>query len=176
MAFFDLDLVDLKKYRPERIEPDDFDAFWSESLTQTASYSLDARFEKVDFHLQSIETFDVTYNGYGGQQIKGWLLLPKQRKGKLPCVVEYIGYGGGRSLPYKWLLWASAGYAHFVMDTRGQGSVWSPGDTPDTQPEGNCPHVPGFMTQGIDNPYKYYYRRVFCDAVRAVEAAQSHSI
>jgi cephalosporin-C deacetylase len=30
------------------------------------------------------------------------------------------------------------------------------------------------MTRGIRSPHTYYYRRVFTDAVRAVEAAQSH--
>ena len=86
-------------------------------------------------------------------------------------VVEYIGYGGGRGLPIDWLLCASAGYAHFVMDTRGQGSAWSKGDTPDLESDGGNPHFPGFMTRGVLDPKTYYYRRVFTDAVRAVEAA-----
>lgn len=30
------------------------------------------------------------------------------------------------------------------------------------------------MTRGILQPATYYYRRVFTDAVRAVEAARSH--
>jgi hypothetical protein len=96
----------------------------------------------------------------GGQPVKGWLILPSQRTGKLPCVVEYIGYGGGRSFPTDWLLWASAGYAHFVMDTRGQGSAWSAGDTPDLYAEGGNAHFPGSMTKGILDPKHYYYRRV----------------
>jgi cephalosporin-C deacetylase len=60
------------------------------------------------------------------------------------------------------------------MDTRGQGSIWSPGDTPDPEPEGSNPQSPGFMTRGVLDPVTYYYRRVFTDAVRAVEAARSH--
>ncbi|MGZ8502486.1 MAG: acetylxylan esterase, partial [Candidatus Limnocylindrales bacterium] len=71
------------------------------------------------------------------------------------------------------ILWAAAGYAHFVMDTRGQGSEWSVGDTPDPDPTG-APAQPGSMTRGILDPQTYYYRRVFTDAVRAVEAARSH--
>ena len=116
----------------------------------------------------------MTYAGYGGQEIKGWLLLPRQREEPLPCVVEYIGYGGGRATPLDWLPWSSAGYAHLVMDTRGQGSAWKPGDTPDIAPAGNGPHYPGFMTLGVLDKETYYYRRVFTDAVRAVEAARSH--
>ena len=113
----------------------------------------------------------MTFSGYGGQPIKGWLLLPRVRSGSLPCVVEYIGYGGGRGLPLDWLLWSNAGYAHLVMDTRGQGSTWRAGDTPDLEADGGNPQIPGFMTRGILNPQTYYYRRVFTDAVRAVEAA-----
>src|SRR5947209_17297353 len=60
------------------------------------------------------------------------------------------------------------------MDTRGQGSSGSSGDTPDVEPEGSNPQFPGFMTRGILNPQTYYYRRLFTDAVRAVEAARSH--
>jgi cephalosporin-C deacetylase len=71
-------------------------------------------------------------------------------------------------------LWSSAGYAHLVMDTRGQGSAWSPGDTPDYEPQGFSPQFPGFMTRGITSPDTYYYRRVFTDAARAVEAARAH--
>lgn len=172
--FFDLPLDQLKTYLPERNEPQDFDRFWAETLADARRHPLEARFEPVRTGLKLVEVFDVTYPGYAGQPIKGWFVLPRARAGNLPCVVEYIGYGGGRSLPLDWLLWANAGYAHFIMDTRGQGSEWSTGDTPDPEPDGGNPQVPGFMTRGILDPRSYYYRRVFTDAVRAVEAARSH--
>jgi len=174
MAFFDMPLEELQTYLPPRQEPPDFDAFWQESVAQTRRHPLDARFEPVDYGLRAVETYDVTFAGYGGQPVKGWLLLPRQRQSPLPCVVEYIGYGGGRGFPTDWLLWSSVGYAHLVMDTRGQGSAWRPGDTPDLPAEGSSPHYPGFMTLGVLDPKTYYYRRVFLDAVRAVEAARSH--
>ena len=175
MAFFDLPLNELKTYLPPREEPADFDAFWKSTLDEARTHPLNARFERVDYGLTAQETFDVTFNGFGGQPVKGWLILPSQRQNKLPCIVEFIGYGGGRSFPIDWLLWSSAGYAHFIMDTRGQGSAWSPGDTPDLYAEGGNAHYPGSMTLGILDPKHYYYRRVFTDAVRAIEAARSHS-
>ena len=171
---FDLPLEQLKTYLPPRQEPTDFDEFWRKTLAETRQHPLNAVFEPVDYGLRTVETFDVTFNGYGGQPIKGWLLLPRQRSGPLACVVEYIGYGGGRGFPLDWLGWSDAGYAHLVMDTRGQGSTWQPGDTPDPEPDGTNPHLPGFMTRGVLNPKTYYYRRVFTDGVRAVEAAKSH--
>ena len=173
---FDLPLDQLKTYLPARSEPANFDAFWSQTLAETRRFPLEPRFIPVESGLTLVEVFDVTYNGYAGQPIKGWFVLPKGARAPLPCIVEYIGYGGGRGLPHEWLGWANAGYAHFVMDTRGQGSSWRVGDTPDPELEGGNPQIPGFMTRGILKPETYYYRRVFMDAVRAVEAARSHKM
>lgn len=170
---YDLPVSELREYLPERNEPQDFDAFWRETLDDARSFPLNVTLKAVDYYLQTIDTFDVTFNGYHGQPVKGWLLLPHQRSAPLPCVVEYIGYGSGRSTPYTWLLWSSLGYANFVMDTRGQGGNWFPGDTPDLEVDGGNPQFPGFMTKGVFDPKTYYYRRVFTDGVRAVEAARS---
>lgn len=174
MPLFDLPLEELQAYLPARQEPSDFDAFWQHTLAETNSYPLNPVFNRVDYGLRTIETYDVTFNGYGGQPIKGWLQLPVQRAGVIPCVVEYIGYGGGRGFPLDWLIWSSAGYAHFIMDTRGQGSEWLRGDTQDLEPDGSSPHVPGFMTRGILDKRTYYYRRLISDATRAIQAARSH--
>ncbi|MFJ2814819.1 acetylxylan esterase [Streptomyces sp. NPDC091279] len=173
MALFDLPLDELRAYRSESVEPDDFDAFWSTTLQETRAHDLDARFEPVDTGLTTVDVFDVTFNGFGGQPVKGWLTVPARAEGPVPLVVEFIGYGGGRGLPHERLLWASTGRAHFVMDTRGQGSAWGGGGAT-ADPVGAGPAYPGFMTRGLDAPENYYYRRVFADAVRAVEAARSH--
>jgi cephalosporin-C deacetylase len=170
---FDLPYEQLVQYKPERREPPDFDAFWQRTLEESRGQGGPAQFEPIDAGFPLLECYDVTFPGYQGQPIKGWYLVPRARSGPLPCVVEYIGYGGGRGLPVDWLLYASAGYAHLVMDTRGQGSTWRPGDTPDSEPDGGNAQYPGFMTRGVLSPETYYYRRVFVDAVRAVEAARS---
>jgi cephalosporin-C deacetylase len=174
MAFFDMPLAELQSYKPDRTEAADFDSFWQRSLNETRQFALAAQFEPVDYGLRTVQAFDVTFHGYAGQSVKGWFLLPRERREPLPCVVEYIGYGGGRGFPMDWLVWSSAGFAHLVMDTRGQGSNWRHGDTPDLPTVGTSPHYPGFMTQGVLDPETYYYRRVFLDAVRAIAAAQSH--
>jgi cephalosporin-C deacetylase len=175
MAFFDMPLDQLESYHPPRQEPNDFDAFWSETLQESRSHKLDVVFEEVDYGLSLFETNDVTFSGFGGQRVKGWMIVPRHRESEepLPCVVQYIGYGGGRGFPLHWLDYPAAGYAHFVMDTRGQGSGWLHGDTPD-HAESEDPHFPGFMTRGIHSQYSYYYRRVFTDAVRAIEAARNY--
>ncbi|MFF0105553.1 acetylxylan esterase [Streptomyces hirsutus] len=175
MPLFDLPLDELREYRSASTAPGDFDAFWSGTLAEAREHDLDARFEPVDTGLSTVRVLDVTFAGFGGHPVKGWLTLPAGAEAPLPLVVQFIGYGGGRGLPHEHLLWASTGRAHFVMDTRGQGSTWGGGgDTAD--PVGGAPAYPGFMTRGIDAPENYYYRRVFTDAVRAVEAARSHPL
>lgn len=173
MPHFDMPIEKLRSYHPTVQKPDDFDTFWQKTLEKTRQHDLNPQFTPIDYGLKLVDIYDVTFAGYGGQPVKGWFVLPKNRDSSLPCIVEFIGYGGGRGFGFEHLLWANVGYAYFLMDTRGQGSTWRHGDTPDL-PDGANPAIPGFMTQGILNPETYYYRRVFTDGVRAVEAARSH--
>jgi cephalosporin-C deacetylase len=168
--FTDLNEQECREYRSLQNDPDDFDSFWVGTLAESREYPLDVRLVPVDTGLATIDTWDVTFSGYQGQRIRAWLRLPAGASGPLPAVVQYQGYGGGRGHALENLMWASAGYAHLFMDTRGQGSTWGIGETPD--PDGTGPQTPGFMTRGIDDRYTYYYRRLFTDAVRAVEAAR----
>ncbi len=174
MPLFDMPLQELERYVPPRQEPDDFDAFWQKTLESARSHDLNAIFEPHDVGLTTVDTYDVSFSGFDGQRVKGWYIVPKNSPSPLPAVVEYIGYGGGRGYPTEWLAFPSAGFAYLVMDTRGQGSVWRRGDTPDI-PNGANPSAPGFMTQGILDPSTYYYRRLYTDAVRAVEAIKTRS-
>ncbi|WP_405574552.1 acetylxylan esterase [Streptomyces sp. NBC_01167] len=174
MAHFDLPLDELRTWRSRSVEPEDFDVFWADTLAEARGHELRARYEPVETGLRTVEVFDATFAGFGGHPVKGWLVVPAGARDPLPLVVEFVGYGGGRGLPHTHLLWASAGFAHFVMDTRGQGSGWAGGATAD--PVGSAPAYPGFLTRGIEDPHAYYYRRVFTDAVRAVEAARAHPL
>jgi cephalosporin-C deacetylase len=173
MAQFDLPIEELRTYLPEDSEPADFDAFWTRTLQETRSHNLNARFQRIDDPThQLVNVYDLTFAGFAGHPVRGWFLEPAGNTGRLPCLVQFVGYGGGRSLPLDHLAAPVAGFALLVMDTRGQGAGWSPGVTPD--PAGSGPHAPGFMTAGIESPDDYYYRRVYADAVRAVEAAAGH--
>ena len=172
MTYFDLSPAELRAYRPDVSEPADFDAFWERTLASSRAAGGAPIVERVASPLRTVEVFDVTFPGFAGDPIKGWLTRPAGATGRLPIVVEYLGYGGGRGLPHERLAWASAGYAHLVMDTRGQGSAWGAGgDTAD--PHGAGPALPGYMTRGIEDPEGYYYRRLITDAVLAVDAARA---
>lgn len=167
----DLDRAGLWEYRSAYAEPDDFDTFWRTTLDSAASYDLELRLVPVEANLRTIDVFDVTFAGFGGHPIKAWLRVPRHRNGPLPAVVQFHGYASGRGRPVDDLLWSSAGYAHLLMDTRGQGGDYAGGDTAD--PVGSGPSYPGFLTRGIEDRETYFYRRVFTDAVRAVQAVRS---
>jgi cephalosporin-C deacetylase len=184
---FDLPRDQLETYRPKVDEPADFDDFWRETLALSGAAAvgsasagtaaarsgpiLDAR--PVETGLSRLVVTDIIFAGWAGTPVKAWMIRPAGLSGRIPCVIEYLGYGGGRGDPWNWLLWAQAGYAHFVMDTRGQGGTWLHGDTPDDGGSDYGPAHPGYMTRGIQSRKSYYYRRLMADAACAVDAAAS---
>lgn len=171
MPLFDLPADELTHYKPLVSEPSDFDVFWKGSIAEARQFPSETQLNLIDFGIETLQVYDVTFNGYGGQPIRGWLLRPSNAKLR-PVVVEYLGYGGGRGNPWDWLFTASMGYNHLIMDTRGQAGQARRGDTPDSDVEGSNPHVPGFVTRGILSRDTYYFRRVIIDAVRAVDATR----
>ncbi|PPG48130.1 MULTISPECIES: acetylxylan esterase [unclassified Rathayibacter] len=172
MPQFDLPLDLLEQYAPEIPEPAGFAEFWRDTIAEARAAATEPLFEPVDAGFGLLDTVDVTYSGFGGHPIRAWLILPRGVEGPLPGLVTFIGYGGGRGQLAEWTAMSAAGYAHLVMDTRGQGSGHRSGATPD--PVGSGPHVSGFMTQGIESPAEHFYRRVFTDAVRALDVLRAH--
>ncbi len=167
----DLPEPELRRYTGSQTEPEDFDTFWAQTLAEAAGQPLDVEVRPVETPLTTLDVFEVVFTGHGGTRVHAWLRVPRNAGGPLPAVVQYVGYGGGRGAAVEGLLLAASGFAHLQMDTRGQGSGWSRGDTADSGPAG--PQIPGVMTRGIRDPLTYYYRRLFTDAVRAVDAARA---
>ena len=172
MAQLELNLDALRVHTSTIEEPQDYDHFWRQTLAHARRFDSRPTFVAAPTPLRLVDSFDVSFPGFGGQTVRGWLHLPVGRPGTLPCVIQYMGYGGGRGLVHQNTFWAAAGYAHFVMDTRGQGSSWSTGVTPDKHD--GAPEYPGFVTRGVLDPETYFYRRLFTDAVRAVDALRGH--
>ena len=170
---FDWPLEQLRDYEPALAAPVDLGEFWAATLTDLGTA---ASFARVDSGLVAVETYDVTFPGFGGDPVHGWLHLPAEplRTAPLPGVVQFQGYNGGRGLAHEHVFWATAGYAHLVVDTRGQGSGWTTGGTGD--PVGSGPAQPGFLTRGVESPHTYFYRRVYADAVAALEVLRGHDL
>lgn len=170
----DLPLEALRAHRPDVRRPDDFDAFWADTITaaRAAGAGTAPVLAPVDTPVTGLVVEDLTFPGFAGDPVRAWVTRPLAgRDAALPVVVEFLGYGGGRGRPGERVDWALAGYVHVVMDTRGQGSGWAGGDTPD--PHGSGPHTSGWMTSGIGSPADHYYRRVYTDAVRLVDAVRT---
>ncbi|MGL3149719.1 acetylxylan esterase [Microbacterium sp. A82] len=172
MAYFDMALPALQEYLPELDEPADLDASWTATLADARRHPTIVSIEQIDTGLAMIDTWDVTFAGYAGDPIRAWYSRPAGVTGTLPAVVEYLGYGRGRGLAHERITWAAAGYAHLLMDSRGQGGQYGSGGAT-ADPHGAAPAAPGFLTRGILDTETHYYRRLITDAVRAVDAVRA---
>jgi cephalosporin-C deacetylase len=176
MPYFDAPLEELRTYRSAVVAPDDLDAYWDEALADARANAQPAVFApyRPDVY-RRLDVSDVTFSGAGGDPVRAWFLCPQGAEGPLPCRVTFIGYGGGRGEAAEHTLYAAAGYAELVVDSRGQGGSWASGDTGDPGAGAAAgPEAPGVMTRGILDPRGYYYRRLYVDAVRGVETAAAH--
>lgn len=172
MALFDLPLEQLERYTPDVPEPRDFDAFWRSTVESATAKPILVDLQPHQNELSLVDTWDLAFAGYGGDPIRAWYTRPAGVDDPIPAVVEFLGYGRGRGLPHERLTWPAAGYAHLLMDSRGQGGQYGTGgDTPD--PHGAALGGPGPVTRGILDPHDYYYRRLVTDGVRAVEAVRA---
>ncbi|WP_328751166.1 acetylxylan esterase [Streptomyces sp. NBC_00285] len=172
MPAFDLPPRELERYRPDVQEPPDFDEFWRDTLKEAAQGDPLASVRPVESGLRLTQTWDVTFRGFAADSVRAWYSRPAGVREPLPAVVEYAGYGRGRGLPHERLTWVNAGYAHLLMDNRGQGDQYGNGGaTPD--PHASAPGGPGPAARGLLDRRDYHYRRLITDAVRAVAAVRA---
>jgi cephalosporin-C deacetylase len=170
---FDLPLAQLREYRSAVAGPEDLDAFWARALAAARAAAGAPAVERYeDAAYGDLAVFDVTFGGADGAPVRAWYLRPVSAgETPLACRVTFVGYGGGRDLPAAHALYPACGHATLVMDTRAQGGTWASGDTPDPGAGASGAEHPGVMTRGLASPETYYYRRLYVDAVRAVETA-----
>lgn len=162
MPSIDMPLEQLKQYKPPTYAATDFDSYWSSTINAAVRQPLNAELIPVNLPSRGVETFAVRFDGFEGGRVAGWYLRPMTTE-KVPGLCVYHGYSGRGPRPLELMNIAFQGIAVLSMDCRGQN-----GQSQDAAvyPEG---HVAGWMTKGIRNPSKYYYRYVYADAVRALE-------
>lgn len=169
----------MRSFVPHVDCPADFDDFWADTLAQTRAAigerELKAELSALTTPFAQIDYFDMEFPGFAGDPIRAWLSGPAgfaDSSSKLPIVIQYHGYGGGRGIPGAYPHWPMAGFVHLSMDSRGQGGDFGGySATPDPHPA--SPHARGFTSNGIEQRETYYYRRLITDAVMAVDTACS---
>src|SRR5690349_16276972 len=85
----DLGLAELRQYRPDVAEPADFDEFWASELAAARGIGGEPSFDRADTGVRHAEVFDVTFPGYGGDPVRGWLLVPHRLAERPAMVVEF---------------------------------------------------------------------------------------
>jgi len=172
MAFFDYSLEELRTYTGQATLPTDFEAFWRSTLDEQLGMDLQVQMERVDVPITAYETWDMSFLGYGGTRIHSWVRVPAHTSGPLSTVVNFIGYSGARGYPWRDSHFAQAGYVHITMDSRSQG--WGTRNFGDLSPDPDLVRgdmaTPGVMTSGVLDRDTYYYRRIFIDTVRLLQA------
>ena len=179
MPQFDLPLADLETYRATSREPSDLDAYWETALAEARAAAVPVRRTPYlsDVYGGRLVVEDISFAGAEGHPICAWFIAPQgAAPSSLACRVTFVGYGGGRGLPLDHTAYAAAGHAVLVMDSRAQGGEWAMGATGDPAGGSSSSEHPGVMTRGIADPGSYYYRRLYVDAVRAVETAAEHPL
>ena len=158
----------LREYKPSLYRQPDFDSFWDQTLAQAKRQPLDPQFTPCDLPGKGFECFSVRFDGFADApedrpgRIAGWYAKPAGG-GKYPAVMFYHGYSGRGVRPLDMLPLVSQGFACMSMDCRGQT-----GESEDLS-GATGGHFVGYMTQGILDPRRYYYRYVYADAVRALD-------
>jgi cephalosporin-C deacetylase len=162
MPSIDMPLEKMREYQPPLYREPDFEEYWRTTIAEATKQSLNAELIPFDLPSRGVQCYALRFDGFQGGRIAGWYLRP-ETSGKVPGVCCYHGYSGRGWRPLDLLSLAQQGMAVLSMDCRGQN-----GQSQDAAvyPEGSAP---GWMTQGIRDPKKYYYRYVYADAVRALE-------
>src|SRR3954452_14521357 len=162
MGSIDMPLEQMRQYKPALYRESDFEQFWETTIAAALKQPLNAELIPYNLPSRGLQCYAVRFDGFQGGRIAGWYVRPSEGRGTFPGVCAYHGYSGRAPRPLDLIHLASQGICVLSMDCRGQN-----GESQDTAiyPEG---HHSGWMTQGIRDPERYYYRYVYADAVRAL--------
>ncbi len=158
---FDMPLPELYKYTGRNPRPDDFDAFWDQSLTELSAVDPQVELMPADFQCASAECFDLYFTGIGGARIHAKLLHPRQAVEPHPAVLMFHGYYGNAGDWVSKLAYTSQGFTVAALDCRGQG-----GSSQDIGGV-NGWTLRGHIVRGLaDGPEHLLFRQVYLDTAQ----------
>jgi cephalosporin-C deacetylase-like acetyl esterase len=158
-------------YAPEEIEPaaenpPDFDAFWASAREALAKLPIDARLTpgKPD------QPQNVGYDAAGSSRFYGILAVPTA-EGKFPAVMNPPGAG---VRPYRGLVeLAGKGFITLQVGIHGIPVDISV-EVYDSLRAGAFDSGRGYAVFNLDDPERYYYRRVYLGCLRANDFLVGH--
>lgn len=168
-------------YAAEKIEPavenpPDFDAFWAQAKEALAKLPIDARLTpkpelstaKADVYQVSLQ--NVGYDAKGTSRFYGILAVPTA-DGKFPALMNPPGAG---ARPYRGLVdLAGKGFITLQVGIHGI-PVDLPTEVYDGLLAGPFNSGRGYTAFNLDDPERYYYRRVYLGCLRANDFLVSH--
>ena len=158
---FDLPMEQLKTYQGTNPRPDDFDAFWDNSLKEMKAVDPQVECTEADFQTSFARCSDLYFTGVGGARVHAKLLQPVDAPAPHPAVLMFHGYSGSSGEWIDKLGYAAMGYTVAAMDCRGQGGL--------SEDVGGVVGTTwrGHIIRGLDGPpEKMLYRQIFLDTAQ----------
>ncbi len=148
--------------RSAGVLPDDFERFWAQGKAELLRVAPDFRIEEVTGDEHSSRLFRVSVANIEGSRMFCWYRVPKG-EGPFPAVLSIPGAGVRKEGTRE--NYAQAGFAVLTMAVHGIGQD-HPLEYYDTLRHGLLSGYPYF---GMDDPYRYYYRRMVLGAIRCID-------
>jgi cephalosporin-C deacetylase len=169
---FDYPLEKLKTYQGINPRPDDFDAFWDESLAQMQTLDDGVELIPADFQTSFAECFHLYFTGMGGARVHAKLMRPREIEGERPAVLMFHGYSGSAGDWADKLGYVAEGYVVAALDCRGQGGL--------SEDRGGVAGwtLRGHIVRGLADavagmPEKLLYRDIFLDTAQLAKVVMA---
>jgi cephalosporin-C deacetylase-like acetyl esterase len=160
-----------EKIRPTQVEPADFDAFWDRAKAELAKLPLDAQLTPLPaIANEKVEAYQVSLQNIGAtpgttSRFYGILCIPR---GQGPFPAMMIPPGAGVRGPGTETTWAERGFMVLNVGIHEMPVI-------PTEESKARPPVPGnYATMGLEDPERFYFRRVFMGCLRANDFLTSH--
>jgi len=157
---------ELNRYRPDKNVPVDLDEFWQRTRNEAIHTSFASeRVEKKTNMSSNMKVFSVNYEGFADTRIHANLMLPvnASEQQPCPCMISFPGYTGDKGAPEDYARFVMMGVAVLSVDVRGQGG----GETGNRLGSSHG-MTRGWVTEGILDIERSYYKAIAVDALRAV--------
>lgn len=157
-----LSLEELKSYTGRSPVPVDFEIFWQKQL-QNMETELDYRFKAMDFHLNFVKCYELTFECEENSLVYSKCMVPATSEGPFPVMFYFHGYQGSGPDWSHMFQYVAAGYAVVCMDVRGQSGYSIDGGSF----QGNT--VKGHIIRGATQGKEHlFYKGIYLDVCRLV--------